>query len=81
MGRYYFHLRQGDELIPDEEGTELPDVLAATREALQSARELLADAIKAGKPKVYDAFVIADEAGQTVEVLTFVAVLPEPLKK
>ena len=79
MGRY-FHLKEGDELIPDEDGTELPDVSAATREALQSARELLADAIKAGKPKIYDAFVIADEAGRTVEILPFVAVLPEPIQ-
>jgi hypothetical protein len=81
MGRYYFHLKDGDEMIPDEDGTELQDVAAATREALRSARELLADAIKAGKPKIYDAFVIADEAGRTVEVLPFAALLPEPLKK
>jgi hypothetical protein len=79
MGRYYFHLKDGDEIVPDEDGTELPDVSAATREALQSARELLADAIKAGKPKVYEAYVIADDTGQTVQVLPFVALLPEPL--
>jgi hypothetical protein len=81
MGRFYFHLKEGDELIADEDGTELPDVAAATREALFSARELLANAIKAGKPKVYDALVIADEAGRTVEVLPFSAILPEPLNK
>jgi hypothetical protein len=72
---------KGDELIPDDEGTELPDVAAATREALKSARELLAEAIKVGKPKVPDALVIADEAGRTVEVLPLAAVLPEPFKK
>ena len=79
MGRYYFHLKDGDQIVPDEDGTELPDVSAATREALQSAREILADAIKAGKPKVYEAYVIADETGRTVQVLPFVALLPEPL--
>jgi hypothetical protein len=81
MGRFYFHIMKGDELIPDDEGTELPDVAAATREALKSARELLAEAIKVGKPKVPDALVIADEAGRTVEVLPLAAVLPEPFKK
>lgn len=81
MGRFFFHLKDGDEIIPDEDGTELPDVAAATREALQSARELLAEAIKAGSPRIYEALVIADEAGRTVDILPFSAILPEPLKK
>ena len=81
MGRFFFHLKDGDEIIPDEDGTELPDVAAATREALQSARELLAEAIKAGNPRIYEALVIADEAGRTVDILPFSAILPEPLKK
>jgi hypothetical protein len=81
MGRFYFHLKEGNELIPDEDGIELPDVAAATREALLTARELLADAIKAGRPKVPEALMIADEAGRTVEILPFSAALPELLKK
>jgi hypothetical protein len=48
--------------------------------ALLSARELLADAIKRGKSRIPEAFVIADEAGQTLHVLPFVEVLPEPLR-
>src|ERR1044072_3948817 len=49
MGRFYFHVRMGDELIPDDEGRDLPDLSAALREAQLAARELLADAIKAGQ--------------------------------
>lgn len=36
MLRYYFDIRDGDELIPDEEGMELRDLRAAEIEAAQS---------------------------------------------
>ena len=81
MGRFYFHLRQDDELIRDEEGTDLPDISAARHEAVLAARELLAEAIKDGKSNIPIAFVIADEAGRTVDTLPLAAVLPEPMKK
>jgi hypothetical protein len=81
MGRYYFHVRAGDELTSDEEGTDLPDFSAAKREALLSARELLAEAIKSGKKTVPDAFVIADEAGQELDSVPLAAALPEPLRR
>jgi hypothetical protein len=81
MARFYFHLRAGDRLIPDDEGTDLPDFPAAQREAQLGARELLAEAIKSGKQKVPDAFVIADEAGRALDTILLAAVLPESLKK
>lgn len=46
MARYYFHVKDGAELIKDQEGSELPTPDAARRQALKSARELWADAIK-----------------------------------
>jgi hypothetical protein len=42
-------------VIPDEQGQDVPDVSAARREAIQSARELLAGAIRAGQTSVPDA--------------------------
>lgn len=80
MGRFYFHLREGNELIPDEEGSEFPDVTAALRQARLNARDLLVDALKAGKERVPDAFIIVDDAGRSVATLPLAAVLPEPLK-
>lgn len=80
MARFYFHLRDGDELVKDPEGSDLPDVDAAKREALLAARDILSDAIKAGKSKVPEAFVIADEAGRAVETIPLAAILPESLK-
>jgi hypothetical protein len=81
MGRFYFHLRDGAELISDPEGTDLRDAAEAKRMALLSARELLADAIKSGKSRVPEAFVIADEHGQEIDAIPLAAVLPENLKK
>ena len=81
MRRFYFHLRAGDELVPDEEGIDLPDLSAARREAIAAARELLAEAIKDGKPNVPEAFVIADEEGREIDTVLLAAVLPENLKK
>jgi len=48
--------------------------------ALLSARELLADAIKSGKSRVPEAFVIADEQGRAIATVPLAVVLPEPLK-
>jgi uncharacterized protein DUF6894 len=68
MARYYFHLKDGATLIKDQEGSELATPEAALHQALISARELWAAAIKFGKPLGADAIVIADEDG----ALTFV---------
>ncbi|MFT4117490.1 DUF6894 family protein [Bradyrhizobium sp.] len=40
MTRYYFDLRDGDELALDQEGLELPAIEAAEREAVRSLAEL-----------------------------------------
>jgi hypothetical protein len=81
MVRFYFHLRKMGQLVTDDEGLELPDKSAALREAQQSARELLADAIRSGKGTVPEAFVIADEHGREIATLALEALLPDPLKR
>ena len=79
MGRFYFHLQAGDQIVPDDEGAELPDLSAAEHEAILAARELLAEAIMSGKPEVPEAFVIADEEGRALALVPFTAVLPRPV--
>ena len=81
MARFYFHLQDGGNLVEDADGTELADVDAARQEAILAARDVLSDAIRAGRKKVPQAFVIADEAGRKLDVVPLAAVLPEPLKK
>ena len=81
MGRFYFHLRAGDELISDDVGIDLPDLSAAKREAMLTARELLVEAIKSGKQTVPEAFVIADDEGRALDTISLAAVLPAPFNK
>jgi hypothetical protein len=40
MIRYYFHIRDGWDLIPDDEGIEFPSLDAARAEAYASANDL-----------------------------------------
>ena len=44
MARYFFHLRHGDTLLPDDEGLELPDLEAVRSYAVESARQLFSQA-------------------------------------
>jgi len=80
VARFYFHLRADGELLTDDEGQVLPDLSAAQREAEQAAREILAEAIRAGKEEVPEAFVIADEAGREIDIVPLTAVLPKHLR-
>lgn len=41
MSLFYFHLNDGDRLIPDQEGTDLPDHAAAHEHATIVAREIM----------------------------------------
>ena len=63
MARYYFHFKSGDKARTDDDGVDLPDISAATREAEQAARELR-HAIKARKPDVPEAVVVTDESAR-----------------
>lgn len=45
MPRYYFNLRDGDELIPDHEGIELPTIENARNEAIRGLADCARDAI------------------------------------
>ena len=77
MGRFFFHIRMGDQVISDQEGSDLPDVAAARLEALAAARYILADAIRYGTENIPEAFVIADSEGRELETVNLAVVLPE----
>jgi hypothetical protein len=81
MGRFYFHLQTGDQIVQDDEGADLPDLSAAQREAILAARELLGEAIKSGRPEAPEALVIADEEGRALAIVPFITVLPISLRK
>jgi len=45
MPRYYFNLRDGDELFPDDEGIELPAIQGARKVAFRGLADCARDAI------------------------------------
>jgi hypothetical protein len=63
MPRFYLHLRDGDDLIEDPDGSDLPDVEAAKEEARVSARHILAERVRSGKAIGNQCFEIVDELG------------------
>jgi hypothetical protein len=65
MPRYFFHQVTQAELIHDLEGTELPDLEHARREAIRDARHLMAEAIRAGQDISSRSIQVCDEAGTT----------------
>ncbi|MHC2257144.1 hypothetical protein ACVILK_006836 [Bradyrhizobium embrapense] len=45
MTRYYFDMQDGDGLVPDEEGIDLPDLRAVQIEAAKSLADMARDAV------------------------------------
>ncbi len=62
MAIFQFHIRDQHGLVLDDDGIELPDALAAAREALRSAQEFFAEA---SAPTTMT-FEITDETGRLV---------------
>ena len=81
MGRYFFHIRDGDRIIEDLEGSELPDLTAAEIEATEVARSLVAIAICSGVEPTGQGFIIEDEQGRYASAVRFVDILPVGLKR
>jgi hypothetical protein len=75
--RYFLHI---DEFESDPEGTHLPDLEAARREALLSAREMLAEWIACGAEDIPTRIVISDEAGNVLAVVHMREALPRALQ-
>jgi ribosomal protein S1 len=61
MPRFFLNIRDGETYIEDEEGSVLPDVEAACREAVLAAREILASKLRAGDTVDGQVFEITDE--------------------
>ena len=77
MSGYYLHLRdfKGD-VLEDEEGSELPSLAVAKKQAILALRELVGDAIKRGGELQIEAIVVADQQGTHVAAVPLVAALP-----
>jgi hypothetical protein len=70
MARYYFDLRDGDELAVDDEGFELPDLEAVQREAVLSLCDGTRDAVeKATRVLTNMAIEVRDDVGPVMQVM------------
>jgi hypothetical protein len=66
MPRFFFQVRIGQDLIPDPEGSELPNLAAAQDEALASLRRLVAERLRSSHSNritIVHQIEVADEAG------------------
>ena len=69
MAVYYFDLRDGDELVVDEEGMELRDMVAAQDEAARSLAGIAWDAMRSdGTQAQQMAIEVRDVYGPVLEV-------------
>lgn len=80
LTHYFLHLRDGT-LIEDPEGSYLPSLDAARAFALQSGRELWAEAMLKGSDLTDARFEITDKAGETLAVLPLTEALPAGLRQ
>ena len=71
MPRYYFHIRKGDLLVEDPEGIEVSEAGSLEEEAIEAARDLLAEGDLQGLDRREWVYEVADESGATVLVLRF----------
>ena len=71
MARFYFHVRIGDRIDLDQDGTEAESVMHAHREAVSAARDMLRDKLLQGELPLSAQFEIADAAGRRVDTVKF----------
>jgi hypothetical protein len=77
MPHYFLHVKTGSDLLQDPDGQEFDDLAAARQEAIESARDLMAECLRTDQPLgLQREMVIAGENGDTIEVLAFRAALP-----
>ena len=76
MPRYFFSIKMRDRVIPDEEGSEFPDPDHACQEAIEAAREIVAEFSFTGKDLDVEAIIITDSENQRLATLQLEDFLP-----
>ena len=71
MPLYFFHLRDGEDVVLDLEGTELADMNAVRVLALQHARTLISEGVKEGGVPLHLSLEVRDGDGRLCWTLPF----------
>jgi hypothetical protein len=66
MPRFFFHLRDGNRRLLDEEGRDLPDAETARKVAVMSARSIICDEVLLGILPLNEVIEVEDEAGRGI---------------
>ncbi len=70
MARFFFNVRLDTKSIRDEDGQDFADPEAARVEAIEGARDILADAVRTGRAASLDIQIeVIDESGATVLIM------------
>jgi hypothetical protein len=75
MPRYYFHVRSPNSLDEDPEGAEFPSLDHAFHEAVQAAREIIAEKVLAADVIDGHRFEITAEDGSVLREVPFRSVI------
>jgi hypothetical protein len=75
MPTFFFHIVDGDQVIKDREGVDLPGAKAALEEAEDAARELLSRKVRKGEVIDGQEFRVEDDLGMPLFILPFKSVL------
>ena len=66
LARYFFHLRDGSDILLDPEGIELTDIGAVRKKALEAARDTLSHDMKDGFLDLKYRIEVEDAEGSVV---------------
>jgi len=69
MRRYYFDIREGDEIFPDEEGLELSTIEKVQEEAARSLADMARDAVRTlGASSQQMSIEVGDDSGPVLQL-------------
>ncbi len=71
LPRYFLNQRQGERYLPDEEGSEHETLDQVRAEAIDAAREIMAERVRHGRQANHSQFEITDSAGAIVLIVPF----------
>ena len=81
MPRYFFHIRDLDGLVPDEEGQELASIVAARQEAMLSAYDIAGEKLRNGETIAGETIEITDEGGSLLEAVPLISLASPKAKR
>jgi hypothetical protein len=68
---YYFHLRDGTDVLLDPDGRLLPSLAAVAGAALFEARAIISADAKAGKISLAQSIDVENQSGEVVHTIAF----------